>query len=752
MNYPIIGRVSMEADKIDDSCWRDITEEFRISVSQLQLGELLKTDQFTLLEAMSALELMDPKMDGGMIFKKVNRQILTLDQSIKAGTIKVSNLELDELIGIIDDTFACLVTWLDGHSLAQTVMTNMYLHDTELIDDRCLRVFSQAILKIVDHLDRLVQTVFCIEDEDFQLNNNRFNLASQVNEQKIINSLEDLCLFYERYPSSYHHPNTNHSSTNHTNHQQPEVGSKKAQPTTKIPLDELEIKRMSAIANRLRFTQNLYMCLQNVTKHLLKDYAVSGPNSATLIQKTVKQFQSYVNICDQRLEKCLSFLSKWSETIDLGVKPIARSDGDEATLTKGDYPTIMGFDPLVANKLSPPAYPRSPSIKTRPVTIYYLRDLITKLRECIKLSNCFYHKSFNKSLEAMEQFSKKSCVISRSFNQALYLPNRLTNCSLLKDELYQSMSVYCEPVIQILKKDVNKSSAMNEFLEESLQTFSQVVTLYGHNQARQHEKFPDLILAFKNLQYSAFLVNDVLKNNLVYSWTTYYFAKYCIKYVLSGLELELFSPHEYPYVFWYLYDILYQNEKSQLEYAKQLIYESQYVLDQEQVSNQTCKQGGKAKGNAIKKNRKRTLVNTSFHDRNLLLNEALRFLSGGLFLLTYGLKLQGKIRSPSFEYTSEEICFDHRFGSITGSSVFQAYKSTLSRLEKLDSIYREASECFSEARLLFEKCGEGQDDCLKVCKTNMVVAKILSSNTNSFAEREVEFCFDRHPDFPTVKL
>lgn len=30
-----------------------------------------------------------------------------------------------------------------------------------------------------------------------------------------------------------------------------------------------------------------------------------------------------------------------------------------------------------------------------------------------------------------------------------------------------------------------------------------------------------------------------------------------IRYVLSGFELELYSFHEYPYLFWYLYELLY---------------------------------------------------------------------------------------------------------------------------------------------------------------------------------------------------
>ena len=43
--------------------WTDITELATEAAASLEEGELLASDHFTLFEAMSALELMDPKMD-----------------------------------------------------------------------------------------------------------------------------------------------------------------------------------------------------------------------------------------------------------------------------------------------------------------------------------------------------------------------------------------------------------------------------------------------------------------------------------------------------------------------------------------------------------------------------------------------------------------------------------------------------------------------------------------------------------------
>lgn len=49
----------------------DITNDFFGAITELKLGELLHHDFFGLFEAMSAIEMMDPKMDVGMKTNKV---------------------------------------------------------------------------------------------------------------------------------------------------------------------------------------------------------------------------------------------------------------------------------------------------------------------------------------------------------------------------------------------------------------------------------------------------------------------------------------------------------------------------------------------------------------------------------------------------------------------------------------------------------------------------------------------------------
>lgn len=63
--------------------WKEITGEFLESVEELKLGELLHFELFGLFEAMSAIEMMDKKMDIGMLDGKDRNVPLTFDTAVK---------------------------------------------------------------------------------------------------------------------------------------------------------------------------------------------------------------------------------------------------------------------------------------------------------------------------------------------------------------------------------------------------------------------------------------------------------------------------------------------------------------------------------------------------------------------------------------------------------------------------------------------------------------------------------------------
>ena len=53
--------------------WKEVARVFRDSADELVLGELLHDANFGLFEAMSAIEMMDPKMDAGMLCNQVRK-------------------------------------------------------------------------------------------------------------------------------------------------------------------------------------------------------------------------------------------------------------------------------------------------------------------------------------------------------------------------------------------------------------------------------------------------------------------------------------------------------------------------------------------------------------------------------------------------------------------------------------------------------------------------------------------------------
>ena len=69
--------------QIMDRTWVECTNVFKEGVKQLQIGQLLHNDQFGLFEAMSAIEIMDPKMDSGMICNRNIRHQLSFQAALQ---------------------------------------------------------------------------------------------------------------------------------------------------------------------------------------------------------------------------------------------------------------------------------------------------------------------------------------------------------------------------------------------------------------------------------------------------------------------------------------------------------------------------------------------------------------------------------------------------------------------------------------------------------------------------------------------
>lgn len=73
--------------------WKEITDDFFNSVHELDMGELLHFEMFGLFEAMSAIEMMDKKMDIGMVDGKEKNVPLTFEVAVKVSLISVAQIQ-----------------------------------------------------------------------------------------------------------------------------------------------------------------------------------------------------------------------------------------------------------------------------------------------------------------------------------------------------------------------------------------------------------------------------------------------------------------------------------------------------------------------------------------------------------------------------------------------------------------------------------------------------------------------------------
>ncbi|CAH8668282.1 unnamed protein product [Dicrocoelium dendriticum] len=143
----------------------DITERFTGACKiALKPGELCCNSWFTLQHAMSAIEIMDPKMDIRVVGA---RRIMCTTEHLTTGTLPLDRFEdISELIGIMDELLACVVNWLTGDSLAQSVFISMYMHCTQLICDPYLSAFCELLRHNVTRLRHFIVSTGSFDEED----------------------------------------------------------------------------------------------------------------------------------------------------------------------------------------------------------------------------------------------------------------------------------------------------------------------------------------------------------------------------------------------------------------------------------------------------------------------------------------------------------------------------------------------------------------------------------------------------------
>ncbi|XP_058458591.1 N-alpha-acetyltransferase 35, NatC auxiliary subunit isoform X3 [Malaya genurostris] len=685
--------------------WKQITSDFFGCVKELKLGELIHDNMFGLFDAMSAIEMMDPKMDAGMCCNKETTP-LNFQTAVEAGKMKLLNLDSRECIGIIDSVYACSVSWLEGHSMAQTVLTCLYLHHPDQIEDKSMKAFACAVHKLVNLIRNFILRARVYEEEDFQPSTYGYDLCMEMTETKVCNMLKSAEEDWIRKVK--------------------EVNSDK------------EKEEINALVCRLKFTRLLLQCL--VALYPTKNVS---PNKTEMID--------IVKTLNGALELTLIM----ERTIEFGTQPEPESD----------TPNPMGFSMMVNQRLLPPTFPRYTKIKDRSTCIQYLAELIQRLKHACKIVHCTnYHSALNFFMDFSKKFGP--CLLSRSILQTLYLPSHdmVFGTRKLTEVLKESAKAFIAPPVLLSDNPLSSNPAacncVDSFFAYNEHTFSVLFEICGYNRARQRDKLGIMLSNFANLQdeaervdaylHSLSMKNENPRQHLACfgTWVLYHCLRAMSFFLLSGLELELYSVHEYLYIFWYLYQFLFGWIVSALTRADTFLVEQDYATD-----SKTAK--GSQKKPKVKKRKGKTDA------KEIIFNQAMQNMCGGYYKALGGFIGEGRIPEPLPMFDNEKVRFEHRFAPFATLSTpppmaysdFKLMKSYLLK-SPAEELYASASKHFHEARVLLESYpnpDEEWHEIVKVAKTNFVMMNLLATGLNRQSKTSPDFDFSCHRYFPIIR-
>ena len=614
----------MGDDKIleeeDSETWVDITGCFKEACASLAEGELYCEEKFGLVEAMTAIEIMDPKMDSTAALFRLGREILTFDDGIQNGLVKIDNFSVEELVGIMDETFATIVTWLDGQNILQTVFTNLYLHDHSKIKDDTLRAFVILALKFINWtITHTNSSCVCYEEDFVGVSTLKFDLANEISYSEAIANAKTI---------------------------------------------EQNIKDQNVVA-RLTCFRLLLLCLTTCGNY----------SSFSQCERDMEVLtKSFVGLKEK--------LNVIKSSLDLGIKSVEEEVKDPSA-ARFDYPTIMGFDPLANQHLLPPTLPRAPVIKTRLEAMEFLEKLVDDLQILLTQPDFSYEPwdflDFLTSFTAREpnvlvrligRNMLSNIVNNAGENFATGSQGKEVNeAAGIVPHLCQTflnIHDFTPKALQLMPPETR--AGLQVFLTNLSCTLVAYVQLHYLNLSRQRDKIGKLLEQMFMVTEQAETCDNLLANLAAASpnaspaaekprlelLTTYLTTCMEMRYVMLGFQLGIYSSHEYRFVFAGLAE----------HFLRYYVAFSENALAIVMMPT--------SKNNKNKTNKKTSVVpppSAQYIEDLLRQSQSYYSLCMAYFFLSHGLILDGRIQTPKqSKYDDEGRRYFYRFAPFANVS------------------------------------------------------------------------------------
>ena len=693
--------------------WVDITEKFSQMVKSLDPGELVQEPDFSLFDAMSAIELMDSKMDAALQWRTFRNYPRTLEEAIEMGVLKCSNHSPEELVGIMDEVLACIATWLEGHTLAQTVFTCMYLLDIDKVENIYLRAFSLAIVKTVEYMRACICQGRVFAEDDQQGVCHGFNMLTQVSESTIVASLREA---EERLQNILKQSSSDQSNPD----------------STERCIEGSSVRAWKVLHLRMKFVRNLFAFV-----------VAMGKNTSQGIEAG-----------KAKLSLSATLMSEMKDTIEVGHQ------------LDPDNPLALGFHPVINQHLLPPSY-KPYAIIPRPESFDILRDVILQIQTILGFGKL---ESFRDLYHSIKEFSSgKKCanVLVRSLLVLVCLQGdrkKLFGSQSLETLLREDTKMFVFPPSLnsrsplVLSTAVQAQDISDRFFGRSVTTMVEFLRVFCQHRARQRYKIVRCLEILGEYQQETQRLDELLHAiSLKYdpqrqhaacfsTWALYYILQLMIEFVCLGFEFDLYSPFEMHYVYWYL-EFLYGWHETTIKSSDRL----------HQVESQI---GGKGKRKAAKKSKPQHMKEK---EKESTVVRVKRMICVGLMRTLEGLTIDNKIPTPSFEHGSIKLCFQNRFlpfmSMVTPQILSFADYQRLASVENYKSrdvnLYEAAAKHFQSAKVVLEGIahrGEDLEGLLKVAKTNMVVMNLTAKGHKRESNKPPVFDYSVHKHFPVIRI
>ncbi|KAI5681918.1 hypothetical protein M9H77_03146 [Catharanthus roseus] len=513
----------------DQSVWADVSSLLTLACEDLCDGELIHGVNFNLFAAMSALEIMDPKMDSGIV-----SAYYSVDEAIENGAAPIplsfdKTIDIQRTIDIMDHVIACEATWHRGHSLAQTVFSCIYLLRPDRTSSHALlHSYCRVVRATCNLVVSAVSETRTNEEEDLFTITYGLQLKAEGDEKclSILHAVEETISRQFRACKA--------------------PTSKKRVLEDIEPLQtnpDLEEGFCKALLCRLRFRKHFYHVLISMRR----------PQG-----KGLELARKHITYCLSELDSML----KLGEFLRLNNSYGTIVDGIEnQTTASGCQP--IGFDPTLNSRLSAPTPPRAIKLLSWRKAIEYFQKLLYDLHI---LCFCSLDSALEMVMHFVVEFQKlHPDLVARSYLQLLLVQDGKI---FGRDPIF---AVICKAA---LLPDVAKNHAIqtNEAVVQLCQLLINLLRILCTNAAWQRRKLGKVLqewrIIYMQLEISfTHEFGDISSSsngenlnmkicNHILIWVeeqTYWIAS---RFLMLGFELDLYSPSEYCMVYWYIYFVL----------------------------------------------------------------------------------------------------------------------------------------------------------------------------------------------------